>query len=72
MRQPGIILYILKIQDARDGKFEGAVIPPDLQRQWIQATGPAAKPNARVESSIRNVANALLLTASSTNNSLDN
>ncbi len=50
----------LKVQDARDGKFEGAVIPPDLQRQWIQGTGPAAKPNTPVESSIRNVAYALL------------
>lgn len=50
----------IKVQDARDGKFEGAVIPPDLQRQWIQGTGPAAKPNASLESSIRNVAYALL------------
>ncbi|WP_246859567.1 hypothetical protein [Spirosoma sp. KCTC 42546] len=33
---------------------------PDLQRQWIQGTGPAAKPNAPLESSIRNVAYALL------------
>src|SRR5690606_38493676 len=50
----------ISVQDARDGKFEGAVIPADLQRQWIQGTGPAAKPNAPVESSIRNVAYALL------------
>jgi len=50
----------LKVKDAREGKFEGAVIPPDLQRQWIQGTGPAAKPNASLESSIRNVAYALL------------
>jgi malate synthase len=50
----------IKVQDARDGKFEGAVIPEDLQRQWIQGTGPAAKPNAPIESSIRNVAYALL------------
>lgn len=48
------------VQDARDGKFEGSVIPEDLQRQWIQGTGPAAKPNAHIESSIRNVAYALL------------
>lgn len=48
------------VEDARAGRFEGAVIPPDLQRQWIQGTGPAAKPNAPVESSIRNVAYALL------------
>jgi malate synthase len=50
----------IKVQDARDGKFEGSVIPADLQRQWIQGTGPAAKPNTPVESSIRNVAYALL------------
>lgn len=50
----------IKVQDAREGKFEGAVIPPDLQRQWIQGTGPAAKPNAPVDNSIRNVAYALL------------
>ncbi|QHW00127.1 aldolase/citrate lyase/malate synthase family protein [Spirosoma endbachense] len=50
----------INVQDARDGKFEGAVIPPDLQRQWIQGTGPAAKPNASIENSIRNVAYALL------------
>ncbi len=50
----------IKVQDARDGKFEGAVIPADLQRQWIQGTGPAAKPGAAMESSIRNVAYALL------------
>ncbi len=50
----------IRVQDARDGKFEGAVIPPDLQRQWIQGTGPATKPNASVESGIRNVAYALL------------
>ena len=50
----------IKVQDARDGRFEGAVIPADLRRQWIQGTGPAAKPNAALESSIRNVAYALL------------
>ena len=50
----------IKVQDARDGKFEGAIIPTDLHRQWIQGTGPAAKPNASIESSIRNVAYALL------------
>lgn len=50
----------IKVQDARDGKFESAVIPHDLQRQWIQGTGPAAKPRANIESSIRNVAYALL------------
>ncbi len=50
----------IKVKDARAGKFEGPVIPPDLQRQWIQGTGPAAKPNTNLESSIRNVAYALL------------
>lgn len=50
----------IKVQDARDGKFEGSPVPKDLQRQWIQGTGPAAKPNAPLESSIRNVAYALL------------
>ncbi|GBD38737.1 Isocitrate lyase 2 [bacterium HR37] len=50
----------IKVQDARDGKFVGSEIPKDLQRQWIQGTGPAAKPNAPIEKSIRNVAYALL------------
>ena len=50
----------LKVQDARDGKFVGSEIPPDLQRQWIQGTGPAAKPNCPTENSIRTVAYALL------------
>ncbi len=50
----------IRVQDARDGNFEGCEIPGDLQRQWIQGTGPAARPNAPVESSIRNVAYALL------------
>jgi malate synthase len=50
----------IKVQDARAGNFIGSEIPRDLQRQWIQGTGPAAKPNAPVEASIRNVAYALL------------
>src|SRR5438046_9642071 len=50
----------IKVQDARAGAFIGAEIPRDLQRQWIQGTGPAAKPNAPVQASIRNVAYALL------------
>ncbi|MDP2414998.1 hypothetical protein [Daejeonella sp.] len=50
----------IKVKDAREGRFEGSVIPHDLQRQWIQGTGPAAKPNASLESSIRNAAYALL------------
>lgn len=50
----------ISVQDARDGKFIGSEIPADLQRQWIQGTGPGAKPNAPTERSIRNVAFALL------------
>ena len=50
----------IKVQDARAGKFVGSEIPSDLQRQWIQGTGPAARPGATVETSIRNVAYALL------------
>src|SRR5215831_16332720 len=50
----------IRVQDARDGKFSGSDIPSDLQQQWIQGTGPAAKPNGPVEQSIRNVAHALL------------
>src|SRR4051812_38487721 len=50
----------IKVQDARNGVFIGAEVPKDLQRQWIQGTGPAAKPDAPIENSIRNVAYALL------------
>ncbi|HJN49547.1 MAG: hypothetical protein QGI68_00655 [Pseudomonadales bacterium] len=50
----------LSVQEARDGKFEGGTIPHDLQRQWIQGTGPAARPEAATATSIRNVAYALL------------
>jgi malate synthase len=48
------------VADARHGRFVGGEIPPSLQRQWVQGTGPAAKPNAPLEKSIRNVAYALL------------
>ncbi len=47
-------------QDARGGAFVGSEIPHDLRRQWIQGTGPAAKPGAPLERSIRNIAYALL------------
>ncbi|MFC5411908.1 malate synthase, partial [Larkinella bovis] len=50
----------IRVQDAREGNFDGSPIPADLQRQWIQGTGPAAKPNAPLQSSLRNVAYALL------------
>src|SRR5437660_6615267 len=58
--QSTIARTTIKVQDARAGDFLGSEIPKDLQRQWIQGTGPAAKPNAPVENSIRNVAYALL------------
>jgi malate synthase len=50
----------IRVQDAREGRFAGSVIPADLQRQWIQGTGPGAKPNVPIEKSIRNIAYALL------------
>ena len=50
----------IRVQDARDGRFTGPVIPPDLQRQWLQGTGPAARPNCPVRVNLRNVAYALL------------
>ena len=50
----------IRVQDARDGHFEGSDIPADLQRQWIQGTGPGAKPHTSLDRSIRNVAYALL------------
>jgi malate synthase len=50
----------LTVQQARAGQFDGSDIPADLQRQWIQGTGPATKPRADVASGIRNVAYALL------------
>src|SRR6185503_19848964 len=53
----------IKVQDARDGNFVGSEITRDLQRQWIQATGPAAKPNSPIDKSIRNIAYALLSNA---------
>jgi malate synthase len=50
----------LTVREAREGEFEGSEIPADLQRQWIQGTGPAARPGAPPEASLRNVAYALL------------
>ncbi|MDH4067298.1 MAG: malate synthase, partial [Acidobacteriota bacterium] len=50
----------IRVRDAREGRFTGSPIPVDLQRQWIQGTGPAAKPRTPVAHSIRNVAYALL------------
>jgi malate synthase len=48
------------VQAARDGHFDGGEIPADLTRQWIQGTGPAARPGVPVETGLRNVAYALL------------
>ncbi len=50
----------LQVSAIREGNFECSEIPDDLKRQWIQGTGPAAKPNSSIDSSIRNVAYALL------------
>lgn len=50
----------ITVADARAGRFDGGEIPPDLQRQWIQGTGPATRPRADVASGLRNVAYALL------------
>src|SRR3954463_6001750 len=50
----------ITVQDARDGRFTGSAIPSDLRRQWIQGTGPGAKPATPVDKSIRNVSDALL------------
>ena len=50
----------ITVEDARKGAFVGSAIPEDLQRQWIQGTGPAARPNEPLDRSIRNVAYALL------------
>jgi malate synthase len=53
----------IRVQDARDGRFSGPAIPPDLERQWIQGTGPATRPGAageKMASGLRNVAYALL------------
>jgi malate synthase len=50
----------ISVQQAREGRFEGSDIPHDLERQWIQGTGPATKPRSTVQDGIRNVAYALL------------
>jgi malate synthase len=50
----------IRVEDARKGAFVGSEIPADLQRQWIQGTGPGAKPGVSIDKSIRNIAYALL------------
>src|SRR5450631_4087361 len=44
----------IRVQDARDGNFEGGEIPADLERQWIQGTGPATRPRSNTETGLRN------------------
>ncbi len=48
------------VREAREGRFVGGEIPARLRRQWIQGTGPAARPNVSVEQGLRNVAYGLL------------
>jgi malate synthase len=31
---------LMTVQQARSGQFDGSPIPHDLQRQWVQGTGP--------------------------------
>jgi malate synthase len=50
----------LQVAAAREGRFIASEIPHDLRRQWIQGTGPAARPGASVKTGLRNVAYALL------------
>jgi malate synthase len=50
----------ITVQQARDGQFEGPKIPHDLERQWIQGTGPGTRPRSTMEEGLRNVAYALL------------
>ncbi|MBI4264487.1 MAG: malate synthase [Acidobacteria bacterium] len=50
----------ITVRDARAGAFVGGDIPRDLQRQWIQGTGPATRPGVSLETSLRQVGYALL------------
>ena len=50
----------LLVREARSGQFAGCDIPRDLQRQWIQGTGPATRPRASLQAGLRNTAYALL------------
>lgn len=50
----------LSVQQARDADFVGSEIPADLQRQWIQGTGPATRRGAPLHESLRHPAYALL------------
>ena len=37
----------ITVRDARAGHFDGSTIPDDLQRQWIQGTGPGGQAATR-------------------------
>ena len=50
----------VRVADARAGNFDAAEIPRDLERQWVQGTGPAARPRAPTTAGLRSVAYALL------------
>jgi malate synthase len=50
----------ISVADARRGAFTGSEIPADLERQWIQGTGPATRPRVPLEQSLRSAAYALL------------
>ncbi len=50
----------ISVADARAGRFVGSELPPDLERQWVQGTGPATRPNVPIEVGLRNVGYALL------------
>lgn len=50
----------IRVAEARSGAFDGAILPPDLRRQWIQGTGPGARPRAGLRAGLRNLAFALL------------
>jgi len=50
----------IRVGDARQGNFAGGEIPEDLERQWIQGTGPGTRPRVATAEGLRNVAYALL------------
>ena len=50
----------MRVQARETVRSVGSDIPADLQRQWIQGTGPAARPGVATDKSIRNIAYALL------------
>lgn len=61
-QDPGALIprTAITVAAARAGQFDGGPIPHDLERQWIQGTGPATRPRASTDAGLRNVAYALL------------